>query len=223
MLKRAVPLACALVLAATDASAQMLQFSYVLGGWTMEDRPGPTRGGQRTVMPHGFSAGLGLRLKDGFDLEISGGLTGKSSQTWFFSYLFGTNGDKLTTERDVPVIVSIRYSQGCFRRICTDVLIGGGFSMHVVNTTALTECPRATPGPCVPVNRTEGEADHLEPLFAGGLDFKILLNDRVSIAPGLRLRFTGRGDYLTDYVFRGPGQVDTANLSVGVTGIVRLR
>jgi hypothetical protein len=90
-------------------------------------------------------------------------------------------------------------------------------------TTALTICPSSGLGPCAPTNDVEFDGAHNEFLVLGGADVRIQMNERLALAPGLRVGAIFRREYLTPQGQRGPKEGDSPFVAVHVTAFFRVK
>ena len=54
----------------------------------------------------------------------------------------------------------------------------------------------------------------------GGVDVKVRLRDRLSLAPQARLYYMDRSEFLTGYVHRGPDETGPVRVTVTLAAIV---
>ena len=193
---------------------------YVAAGMTFETReaPEPT---SASLRPVGMTFVVGGPFTSRLGVEVSVGRSAATSTDWHYGYVFATTGGKRTVERDIPVAFALRGPVSCVGRICSDVVVGGGFSLHQTTTTALTNCGNisAPIEPCLVINRREPTESRMELMVMSGVDIRVALSNRFSLAPQGRLYYLKRSEYLTGYVHRGPDQAGPIRLSIGVTAI----
>ena len=195
--------------------------TYVSAGLTLERRSTPDSDSER-LSPLGMTFALGWPVGSRLGMEISAGRSAATRTDWFFGYLFASRGDKRTVERDIPVTFAFRLPQPCLGRICHDFVVGWGLNIHRSMTTTLTDCGHVSAPivPCREINTPGVMESHMEATAMLGIDVRVPLRNRLSLAPQARVYFTDRTDYLTGYVHRGPKESGPVRGSAGLTAIM---
>jgi hypothetical protein len=154
------------------------------------------------------TVGAGLWVTPHTALEGSIGISRAQSVPWQWRYLFGgTASNQIATDRDVPVLGTVRVSPRRGQRVSVEPFLGGGYNFHRSRSSIIATCgPAANPTACVPLD-TPTESDALttaEWLIAVGADVPIQVSRRCEVLPGVRFMFARRRQYLTGYNHRGP-------------------
>jgi hypothetical protein len=210
MLKRLLPLAASVLLAATSP-LQAQTGTYVLAGWTEahRDSAAPLTSASDTpnksLVP-GFSVSAGRWIRN--RLAVEGGITVLRSQSfpWYFTYtLAPTTTSEVASNRDIVLTGALRAVVIRNRNMRLDVLGGTGWTRHSATSVTVAECGDLFHLPCTPVSPRESDRlSSLEPMFTLGVDAPIRASNRVAIVPSFRVLAISRRQWLTEYYHRGP-------------------
>ena len=135
---------------------------------------------------NGASVGAGLPLTKTLSVEGSVGWYEALSRNSSFNTPFGRR-DIRTTDRNVPLAGSLRWSMACARQVCADLIGGGGVNFRQLTIRTLATCPPPGAfGPCVESDHVE-ETNEAEFLLTGGVARTVLLRagDRSSDIPNV--------------------------------------
>jgi hypothetical protein len=129
-------------------------------------------------------------------------------------------GHRRTIERDMPIAALLRARAKCLGNTCADILVGGGLNLHLVKQRRLSACSGITFGPadCPPTDQPDGDNHHVEPLIVVGVDV-VRSGRRIDLAPGIRIRWTGRRNFLTFFEYRGPSDLKSVSLAAEIAVI----
>ena len=137
---------------------------------------------------------------------------------WEFRYLFGNMSDQLVTDRDMPILGTLRIRGTCLR-LCGEFSIGGGVNAHLVDYVITATCGSSPAVPCTPLDEPlagRGE-EWFQPMISMGLSIPVRVARRVTVAPGVRLHQIWRGLYGTGYLHRGPLSGSGRTIAFGIT------
>jgi hypothetical protein len=210
-----------IVFATTSADAQV----YVSAVWSIASRESATTTSSSAEATNVQSGTLlaGVHLTPRLALEGSFEIQQRQSFDWYYGYaIFGFPTFQHFTERDMPVAANLRFAVNCWRRVCLDLLAGGGFNRHNAMTQVYAVCTFANPAPpCEPVSPLPEERSQQswEFMALGGFDAPIRISRHLAIGPTARFRLIHRTEELTYARFRGPrsGSGMVPSLGVAVT------
>jgi hypothetical protein len=217
----------ALLLAGTTAAPAMAQQRvYITGGAAVTSRESgwspslATPSAPPAAIVPSFAGGAGVWLSPNVAVEGTLSMTAAQTIAWHYGYLFDETGDKVTQDRDVPLLGVIRIAPMRHRTASIEPLIGGGITFHRGATVTTSDCGHGTVfTACVPVTppRPDEVNTTADWMMVFGVDVAIHVSPHLSVAPGFRAGFAKRDLFMTGYDHRGPYSGGGYLWSIGVT------
>ena len=206
------------------AAAQGGTAPYIVAGWASAQREslnGANRSPNGTVVRSavtGVTLGAGVRLNPWVSLDGTVELQSGQTIFWESRYLFGSMSDQLLTDRDMPLLGTLRIRGTC-ARLCGEFSIGGGFNAHLIDFVIIAECRSNPTFHCTPLDepRAGGGLEKFQPMISIGLSMPVRVARRITVAPGIRLHQIWRGEYGTSSLHRGPGSGRGRVIAFGIT------
>jgi hypothetical protein len=213
------------LVSSTTAAHVTAQDLYVTAGGAVNSReagwsPSPaTPSAPAASNVPSIIGGVGIWLPNDLAVEGSLSITAAQSIVWHYGYQFGGNADKLTEDRDLPLIGLLRIAPLRRKRASIEPVLGGGVNFHRGATFTTADCGSGSrPTPCVPV--TPPRSDEVQTtanwVVTFGADVAVRVSSRVSLAPGFRVSLIRREVFMTGYDHRGPYSGGGFSWSLGV-------